>query len=325
MRVLTVEYRHIPVLLDDVKRLLALAPGETFCDCTIGGAGHSLALAQALLPDGLLIGVDQDAAAMATAESRLAAALPDLRFCVLDGNFSQLDELLLSVEIPGVDACLFDLGVSSYQLDTPERGFSYAKALESPLDMRMDPGHQTLTAARVINSFNEADLTRIIQEYGEERFAARIARRIVEERQQRPFTNAEQLVEVIREAIPAAARRSGGNPAKRCFQALRIAVNNELEVLKVGLEAALRWLLPGGRLVVISYHSLEDRIVKQAFRAAADAGNSLLPPMPISDPVMSVFEILTTKAVLPTEAERVNNPRSSSAKLRAIRKTNDTQ
>jgi 16S rRNA (cytosine1402-N4)-methyltransferase len=220
--------------------------------------------------------------------------------------------------LPYVDGFLFDLGVSSPQLDFPERGFSYRE--DAPLDMRMDPGHQTLTAAEVIATYDEADLARIIRDFGEEKWAARIASFIAEKRTHQPIATTMQLVDVIKAAIPAAARREGGHPAKRTFQALRIEINRELDVLKSGLEAAIRWLAPGGRIAVISYHSLEDRIVKTTFNELA-RGCVCPPDLPVCtcghEPVLRV---LTRKAIVPSAEEIENNPRARSAKLRAAEK-----
>ncbi len=237
---------------------------------------------------------------------------------LLQGNFSELDRLLSQASIPYVDGFLFDLGVSSPQLDVPERGFSYRE--DAPLDMRMDPGHQTLTAAEVIAAYSEADLARILRDFGEERWATRIAAFIVATRAHRPIETTSQLVEVIKAAIPAAARREGGHPATRTFQALRIEVNGELEVLRTALDAAVRWLAPKGRIVVISYHSLEDRIVKTAFNDLA-RGCICPPDLPVCtcshEPVLRV---LTRKAIVPTPEETTENPRARSAKLRAAEK-----
>ncbi|MCL2339725.1 MAG: 16S rRNA (cytosine(1402)-N(4))-methyltransferase RsmH [Actinomycetia bacterium] len=320
MSTLKLEYRHEPVMLERVTQLLALLPGEIFCDCTLGGGGHSLALAPQLLPDGLLIGIDQDAQALAVASQRLQNAQPELDYRFHQGNFADLDAILVQQQIPGVDAFLFDLGLSSFQIDTPERGFAYAQA--APLDMRMDPGNQTLTAAEVVNTKNVADLTWILSNFGEERWAARIAAAIVRERQRRPYVSTDQLVDTIQTAIPAAGRRRGGHPAKRSFQALRIYVNDELRALEQGLEAAMRWLNPAGRLVVLSYHSLEDRLVKRMFAAPEPflGRRGQLPPSANNTDLPSVFEILTPKPETPAAGERAFNPRSASAKLRAIRK-----
>ncbi|MBO4365391.1 MAG: 16S rRNA (cytosine(1402)-N(4))-methyltransferase RsmH [Eggerthellaceae bacterium] len=317
---MTDEYRHIPVLLTECLEHLELQPQNTFVDATLGGAGHSLAVAKQLGAQGTLIGIDQDEAAIAAASKRLNE-LPDEQrpnLELLHGNFGNLDELLLSCEIPGVDAFLFDLGVSSHQLDVKARGFSFKE--NGPLDMRMDPGKQTLTAAEIINTYNAADLARIIRMNSDEKWASRIADFIVKRRQQAPITTSEELVDVVKAAIPAASRRAGGHPAKRTFQAIRIEVNSELTVLKAGLDAAVRWLNPGGKLVVISYHSLEDRIVKETM--AAGANRCTCPP---DFPVCAcgrkpILEVMTRKPITPTEEEVERNPRARSAKLRAARK-----
>ena len=317
---MTNEYRHIPVLLNEVIEQLHLKPQHTFVDATLGGAGHSLEVARQLAPQGLLIGIDQDEAAQAAASQRLNT-LPDdqrPRIELLRGNFGDMDELLLSCEIPGVDAFLFDLGVSSPQLDVKARGFSFKE--NGPLDMRMDPGKQTLTAAEIINTYNAADLTRIIRANSDERWASRIADFIVKRRQQAPIETTSELVDIIKAAIPASARRAGGHPAKRTFQAIRIEVNSELTVLRAGLDAAVRWLNPGGHLVVISYHSLEDRIVKETM--AAGAQRCTCPP---DFPVCAcgkkpILEVVTRKPILPTASEIEKNPRARSAKLRVARK-----
>ncbi len=251
-------------MLAECLEHLALNDGDVFVDCTLGGAGHSIAAAQAIAPSGTLIGIDQDDMALEAAARRLEAcglATPPI---LLKGNFGNLDDLLQQAEVPDVDAFLYDLGVSSPQLDILDRGFSYHEG--APLDMRMDPGTQTLTAAEVIATYTQHDLTRILRAYGEERWASRIAQFIVTAREQRPITTADQLVDLIKAAIPASARRTGGHPAKRTFQALRIEVNGEMDVLRTSLDAAVRWLNPGGRLVVMSYHSLEDGIVKETFK-----------------------------------------------------------
>ncbi|MBR2804079.1 MAG: 16S rRNA (cytosine(1402)-N(4))-methyltransferase RsmH [Eggerthellaceae bacterium] len=318
---MTNEYRHIPVLLAECLEQLKLQPQHTFVDATLGGAGHSLEVARQLAPEGVLIGIDQDDAAHAAAAKRLNEIPDDQRphIELLHGNFGDMDELLLSAEIPGVDAFLFDLGVSSPQIDTLSRGFSF-KEETAPLDMRMNPGKQTLTAAEVINSYNAQDLTRIIRMYSDEKWASRIASFIVKRREEKPFETSGDLVDAIKAAIPASARRAGGHPAKRTFQAIRIEVNSELTVLKRGLEAAVRWLNPGGRLVVISYHSLEDRIVKETL--AAGANRCTCPPdLPVcACGKKPVLEIVTRKPIVPTHEEIERNPRARSAKLRVARK-----
>ena len=320
MSEVTSEYRHIPVLLAECLEHLNLQPQHTFVDATLGGAGHSLEVARQLGPQGTLIGIDQDDAAHAAAAKRLNE-LPDEQrpnIELVHGNFGDMDELLLQCEVPGVDAFLFDLGVSSPQLDVKARGFSFKE--NGPLDMRMDPGKQTLTAAEIINTYNATDLTRIIRMYSDEKWASRIADFIVKRREQAPIETSEELVEVIKAAIPASARRAGGHPAKRTFQAIRIEVNSELTVLKDGLEAAVRWLNPGGRLVVISYHSLEDRIVKETM--AAGANRCTCPPdLPVcvcgKKPIL---EVITRKPIVPSAEEVERNPRARSAKLRVAQK-----
>lgn len=317
---MTSEYRHTPVLLAECLEYSNLKPQHTFVDATLGGAGHSFEAAKLIGSGGTLIGIDQDEVALAAARRKLGTLPDDVRprLELVRGNFGAMDEALLSTEVPGVDAVLFDLGVSSVQIDTPSRGFSFKE--NGPLDMRMDPGKQTLTAAEIINTYTAADLTRIIRTYSDEKWASRIADFAVRARQNAPIETSEQLVDIIKAAIPASARRAGGHPAKRTFQALRIEVNGELDVLRSGLDAAIRWLNPGGRLVVISYHSLEDRIVKETF--AKFANRCTCPPdLPVcmcgKQPIL---DIVTRKPVLPTAEEIERNARARSAKLRVAQK-----
>lgn len=313
---MTNEYRHIPVLLTECLEYLNLQTHYTFVDATLGGAGHSLEVAKRIGSDSRLIGIDQDPVARAAATERLMALPDEIRpkIDVLAGNFGDLDSLLLEACVPSIDGILFDLGVSSVQIDTPSRGFSFKE--DAPLDMRMDPSKHTLNAAEIINAYNAADLTRIIRQYSDEKWASRIADFIVKSREEVPITTSGQLVEIIKAAIPASARRANGHPAKRTFQALRIEVNSELDVLRRGLEAAIRWLAPGGRIVVISYHSLEDRIVKDIFKQYSQ-GCTCPPDLPVcvcgNKPVLKV---VTKKPILPTAEEIERNPRSRSAKLR---------
>ena len=317
---MTSEYRHIPVLLAECLEHLNLKTQHAFVDATLGGAGHSLEAAKRLGREGTLIGIDQDEVALAAAGERLGAIPESERpeLCLLRGNFGDMDRLLVQAEVPAVDAFLFDLGVSSVQIDTPSRGFSFKE--NGPLDMRMDPGKQTLNAAEIVNTYNAADLARIIRDYSDERWASRIAEFICRARQDRPIETSEQLVDIIKAAIPASARRAGGHPAKRTFQALRIEVNGELDVLREGLEAAVRWLAPGGRIVVISYHSLEDRIVKETF--ARFANRCTCPPdLPVcSCGKTPVLDIVTRKPILPSAEEIERNPRARSATLRIVEK-----
>ena len=317
---MTSEYRHTPVLLAECLEHLNLQTQHTFVDATLGGAGHSLEAAKRLGSAGTLIGIDQDEVALAAARRKLGTLPKDAspRIELVRGNFGDMDEALLGAEVPGVDAVLFDLGVSSVQIDTPSRGFSFKE--DGPLDMRMDPGKQTLTAAEIVNTYNAADLARIIRAYSDEKWASRIADFAVRARQNAPIETSAQLVDVIKAASPASARRAGGHPAKRTFQALRIEVNGELDVLKRGLDAAVRWLNPGGRLAVISYHSLEDRIVKETF--ARFANRCTCPPdLPVcSCGKTPVLDIVTRKPILPSAEEIERNPRARSAKLRVAQK-----
>ena len=314
------EYRHTPVLLAEVTQQLSPHPGSIVVDCTLGGAGHAKRLVDLISPTGIFVGIDQDDAALeaAAVTLRLGQQETQVHTVLLKGNFGDLDGLLVEARIPYADAILFDLGVSSPQIDVAERGFSF-KA-DAPLDMRMDPGRQTLTAAEVIATYSEADLARIIRDYGEERWASRIASFIGTARARRPISTTGDLVEVIKAAVPAAARRSGGHPAKKTFQALRIEVNGELDALERGLSSAITWLAPGGRVAVISYHSLEDRIVKRTFAESAQ-GCTCPPGLPVctcgSKPVV---DIVTRRAIVPASDEIEDNPRARSAKLRVAEK-----
>ncbi|WP_144744324.1 16S rRNA (cytosine(1402)-N(4))-methyltransferase RsmH [Enorma burkinafasonensis] len=317
---LTPEYRHEPVMLREVLTALQLESGSVVCDCTLGGAGHSVEMARAIGEDGLLIGIDQDDMALAAATERLDREAPGTPHKLLKGNFGDLDELLCRAEVPGVDGILFDLGVSSPQLDIPGRGFSYHE--DAPLDMRMDPGNNPLNAAQVINTYNTADLTRILSIYGEEKFAPQIAREIVRRRETRPIETTGELVEAIKAAIPAAARRRAGHhPARKSFQAIRIEVNHELEVLERGLEAAVRWLNPGGRICVISYHSLEDRIVKRLFQELSQ-GCTCPPEIPVCVcGNVPILKVITRKPLVASAEEVERNPRARSAKIRVAERT----
>lgn len=311
---LTPEYRHEPVMLQEVLEQLQLKSGSSVCDCTLGGAGHSVRMAAQVGSEGLLLGIDQDDMALAAAGKRLDAEAPGTPHKLLKGNFGDLDELLCAAQVPGVDGFLFDLGVSSPQLDIPGRGFSYNE--NAPLDMRMDPGTNTLNAAEVLNTYTEADLARILRVYGEEKFARQIAREIVRRRQTSPLLSTGDFVDVIKAGIPAAARRHGGHPAKRSFQAVRIEVNHELDVLERGLEAAVRWLNPGGRVCVISYHSLEDRIVKRLFQELSQ-GCTCPPDIPVCVcGNVPIVKVTTRKPLVATAEEVERNPRARSAKIR---------
>ena len=292
---------HVPVLREAVVRLLVHRPGGVYVDATVGAAGHARAILQAAGPGARLVGLDRDPEAVA----RAAEALASFGDAVLlsRANFSELEAKLRELRLGPVDGILFDLGVSSFQLLDRRRGFTYQDP-DAPLDMRMDPSLPE-TAADLLNTRSEGELVRIFRELGEERWAARVARRVVQRRRRQPFSRSGELVECIKQAIPAPARRAGGHPARRIFQALRIAVNDELGHLERALPQALRCLAPGGRIVVISFHSLEDRLVKQALGRAAREG----------DPVR--VRLLLRRPLRPQAAEVAANPRARSARLRA--------
>ena len=311
---LTPEYRHEPVMLPEVLEGLDLKPGSVVCDCTLGGAGHSVKMAAQVGETGLLLGIGQDDMALEAAGKRLDTEAPGTPHKLLKGNFGDLDRLLCSAQVPGVDAFLFDLGVSSPQLDFPGRGFSYHE--DAPLDMRMDASNNPLNAAEVINTYNEADLARILRVYGEEKFARQIAREIVRVRAEKPIRTTYDFVDVIKAAIPAAARRHGKHPARRSFQAIRIEVNHELDVLESGLEAAIRWANPGGRICVISYHSLEDRITKRLFQEKSQ-GCICPPDIPVCVcGHVPIVKVITRKPLAASAEEVERNPRARSAKIR---------
>lgn len=311
---------HIPVLADRIVELLApalAAPGSVFVDCTLGLAGHASLLLDAA-PTSRLVGIDRDADALALAGERLAR-FGD-RVTLVQAVYDELPEVLADLRLKSVAAILADLGLSSLQIDRRDRGFAYA--VDAPLDMRMDTTSGQ-TAADIVNTYSVADLTRILRTFGEERFADRIARRIADERIHRPFDTSARLVQVLDAAIPTASKISGGHPAKRTFQALRIEVNHELEALEGLLPAALAALAPNGRLAVLAYHSLEDRLVKNAFR---DASTDTAPrglPMVLAEH-RAQFALLTKGAERPTEVEQAANPRAASARLRAIRRLEAT-
>ena len=307
-------------MLDEVLAELDPKPGEVVCDCTLGGAGHSIALAQRIAPDGLSIGIDQDDMALRAATERFSREAPQAEFLPLKGNFGDLDQLLVGARVPGVDCFLFDLGVSSPQLDIPERGFSYNE--DAPLDMRMDSGKDTPTAQEVINTYNEADLARISRAFGDEKHASRIARQICRRRDKQPIETTLELVDVIKAAIPAADRRHGGHPARKTFQALRIEVNHELDMLEQGLQAAVRWANEGGRICVISYHSLEDRIVKHVF-SEMSRGCTCPPDLPVCVcGNVPMLDVKTRKPLVASDEEVALNPRARSAKTRVAVRIN---
>ena len=306
-------------MLAEVLEQLAPQRGDVVCDCTLGGAGHSVELARRIMPDGLSIGIDQDDMALTAAAARFEREVPEAKHLFLKGNFGNLDDLLVEAEVPGIDCFLFDIGVSSPQLDITARGFSYHE--DAPLDMRMDPSKHTTNAAEVINHYNEHDLARILRVYGDERHANRIAREVVRRRQKAPIETTLQLVDAVKAAIPAADRRRGGHPARKTFQALRIEVNQELDVLERGLRAAVRWANPGGRICVISYHSLEDRIVKHIFSELSQ-GCTCPPDLPVCVcGNVPILEVRTRKPLRAGEREVGDNPRARSALMRVAVKT----
>ncbi len=308
------EFKHIPVLLGPCMENLAIRPDGIYVDGTLGGAGHASHILERLTT-GRLIGIDRDQDALAAAGRRLDA-LPGQKTLV-QGNYSDIKQILRDLEIEKIDGALLDLGVSSFQLDNPERGFSYMQ--DAPLDMRMDQSGG-MTAEDVVNSYDAKELTRVIRDYGEERWASRIADFVVRERKKRPIRTTGELTEVIRAAIPAKARRTGPHPAKRTFQAIRIEVNDELNQLERAVEAFCDVLAPGGRLCVITFHSLEDRIVKQTFQRRENP--CICPP---EFPVCVCgrkpdIRRITRKPITAGEEELETNPRARSAKLRVAEK-----
>ena len=306
------EFSHVSVLLTQCVDWLMTDPDGTYVDCTLGGAGHSAEIVSRLSAKGRLVGIDQDTDALAAATERLKGAACQVD--IVRSNFKDIKKVLQDLEIEGVAGILFDLGVSSYQLDTPERGFSYMH--EGPLDMRMNQD-APLTADSIVNTYSEAELAGLIWRYGEERWAKRIAQFIVAERQQKPLHTTGELVEVIKKAIPKGARKDGPHPAKRTFQALRIEVNDELNILDQVVEDAVNALKPAGRIGVITFHSLEDRIVKQ--KLAQLAKGCICPPhMPCVCGRKPVIK--KPGSLMPEEQEVAVNPRARSARLRFAEK-----
>ncbi|NRD78776.1 16S rRNA (cytosine(1402)-N(4))-methyltransferase RsmH [Bacillus sp. BRMEA1] len=308
-------FEHTTVLLDEAVAGLNIKPDGIYVDCTLGGAGHSSQILSKLGEGGKLFAFDQDSTAIKHAREKLSDYGD--RFITIKSNFLFLQEELERLGVNHVDGVLYDLGVSSPQLDTPERGFSYHH--DAPLDMRMDMEAST-SAYDVINHWSYEDLVRIFFQYGEEKFSKQIARKIEAARIDQPIETTGQLVELIKEAIPAPARRKGGHPAKRIFQAIRIAVNDELGVFEKSLYQAIELLNPKGRISVITFHSLEDRICKAAFKKASETPE-LPPGLPIiPDEYKPVMKLITRKPILPTENEVEQNNRARSAKLRIAEK-----
>lgn len=304
------DFHHISVLLHESIGALITNKNGIYVDCTLGGSGHASSIVNILEPTAHFVGIDQDPAAIATGRQRLANAR--CRVDVVQDNFRNLDEILDELGISRVDGILFDLGVSSHQLDAAERGFSYMN--DAPLDMRMNP-EGTLSAEHIVNTYSENELTRIIADYGEERWAKRIARFIVDGRSRAAIKTTGQLVDIIKKAIPAAARREGPHPAKRTFQAIRIEVNAELDILKNTFTVAVERLKPGGRLCIITFHSLEDRIAKQTMQQLAK-GCICPPRIPICVCGRQPRLKILGKPIFPSAVELDNNSRARSAKLR---------
>ena len=309
------EFEHIPVLLKESIEGLAIHDGGIYVDCTVGGAGHSSEILKRIKSNGHLYGFDQDAVAIETARARLSKISP--QFTLIHTNFRNMKQELKARGIRKVDGILFDLGVSSYQFDNGDRGFSYNH--DAVLDMRMDK-RQEFNAYTLVNTWSEKDIVDILFKYGEEKFAKLIAKKIIEFRKEKPLTTPFELVDVIKSAIPASKRKDGGHPAKRTFQALRVAVNDELNVLRNALGDALDLLNTNGRVCVITFQSLEDRIVKEKFKEAS-SGPTWKRGMPITlDEAKAEFKLITKHPIIASENELEKNNRSHSAKLRIIEK-----
>jgi 16S rRNA (cytosine1402-N4)-methyltransferase len=309
------QQEHKPVLLHEVIRYLCCTPGKVFVDGTVGGGGHARAILEKTAPDGRLIGIDWDERALVRARSNLQSY--EGRLVLVQENFALIGSVLARMHIPAVDGILLDLGLSSFQVDEAERGFSFN--LAGPLDMRMDTREKT-TAAHLVNTLSEDKLAEIIRNFGEERWHRRIARNIVRARDEETIETTERLAKVVYKAIPAGKKPRHPHPATRTFQALRLAVNRELDHLQTFLQGALDWLGPGGRLAVISFHSLEDRLVKQAF--ANWARSCRCPPR---SPICQceggpLVRLITKKPVVPSESEIKANPRARSGRLRVVEK-----
>lgn len=309
------EFKHVSVLYDECMSGLKIRPDGIYADGTLGGGGHASGICSLLNTEGTLIGIDKDRDALDAAEKRLQKF--NCRKQFVQDNYSNIEEVLDRLGVPGIDGALLDLGVSSFQLDNFERGFSYMQT--APLDMRMN-AEDTLTAEEVVNSYSQEELTEIIRKYGEERWASRISDFIVKARKSKPIKDTTELVDIIKAAIPASARRDGPHPAKRTFQAIRIEVNDELGHLEKAVEAFCNVLNPGGRLCIITFHSLEDRIVKEYF-------NRRLNPCtcPKEFPICTCGKVtdvvkVTGKPIVSTKEELEANPRARSAKLRIIEK-----
>lgn len=306
-------YNHISVLLNESIQQLNIKKNGVYIDCTLGGGGHSSEILKRI-PNGHLYAFDQDSFAINTADEKLKKIASN--YTLINENFVNIKVALEEENVYGVDGILYDLGVSSFQLDIPERGFSYR--FDGPLDMRMDQTAE-LDAYTVVNTYDEKSLVRILFEYGEEKFTRLIARKIVSEREKKPIETTLELVEIIKKALPASALRNSSHPAKQTFQAIRIEVNHELDILKKALEDGLSLLNKNGRMVVITFHSLEDRIVKKLFKEKTTL--QLPKDLPyIPEGYEIEFKLINSKVILPSESEISNNLRSHSAKMRVIEK-----
>ena len=309
------EFKHISVLLDETIDSLNIKPDGIYVDGTLGGGGHSLEICKRLGENGRLIGIDQDMDAINAATARLKDYKE--KVTIVHSNYQDIDSVVKNLSLGGVDGIVLDLGVSSYQLDTVERGFTYRE--DTPLDMRMDQS-QTMTAKDIINDYSEMELFRVIRDYGEDGFAKNIAKHIVMARQEKPIETTGELNEIIKAAIPAKMRQGIGHPSKKTFQAIRIELNRELEVLENSLDKMIELLNPGGRLSIITFHSLEDRIVKNIFRK--NMNPCVCPP---NFPVCTcgkkpMGKVITRKPIVPGQAELEGNKRAKSSKLRVFEK-----
>ncbi|MEN1759533.1 16S rRNA (cytosine(1402)-N(4))-methyltransferase RsmH [Anoxynatronum sibiricum] len=307
------ETQHVSVMLQECLESLAIKPSGVYVDGTLGGAGHSGEIGRRLSASGRLIGIDRDEVAIQRAQTHLNTMNLQCGVTIVRDHFSNLRNILHNLQIEHIDGFLLDLGVSSFQLDEAERGFSYMQ--DGPLDMRMDQ-RETLTAKEIVNTYSEEELAWLIREYGEEKWAKRIAVFIVKARQLEPVESSSRLVEIIKQAIPAKARKEGPHPAKRTFQAIRMEVNQELQQVDRTLETAAKSLSPGGRIAVISFHSLEDRLVKNTFKRLSVT--CVCPPEfpECRCQHVPLIKLVTRKPLLPTHEEVEHNPRSRSAKLR---------
>ncbi|OON97278.1 MAG: 16S rRNA (cytosine(1402)-N(4))-methyltransferase [Epulopiscium sp. Nele67-Bin005] len=308
-------FEHISVLLEECITGLDIKPDGIYVDGTLGGAGHASHICQKLNKDGHFIGIDQDNNALAVSKERLSEVEPKVD--IVKSNFSDLDEVLGQVGVPKIDGMLIDLGVSSHQLDEASRGFSYMQ--EAKLDMRMNQDSE-LCAYKVVNEYSEDELHEIIKNFGEERWAKRVASFIIEHREKKPIETTFELVDIIKRAIPQKARQEGSHPAKRTFQAIRIEVNREIDIIAPTIKKAVDALNSGGRLCIITFHSLEDRIVKHTFKSLAEScicDRNM--PICVCDQE-PVVKVISRKPILPTKDELENNSRSKSAKLRIVEK-----